>query len=115
MLIKNIHEKNVTWFKVVVVLLVASSFVVLSILKISALCLCCCWAWWEVLVPVKLCLFELFLLTTIGGDNAGLLGLLGEVLELLELGLVIMGEDVVVELSPEETFELESGTGNFGA
>lgn len=39
---------------------------------------------------------------------AGLLGLLGVVLELLELGLVMTGDDVVVELPPEDTFGLES-------
>lgn len=45
---------------------------------------------------------------------AGLLGLLGVVLELLELGLVITGDEVVVDEPPDDTFELESDTGSAG-
>lgn len=41
---------------------------------------------------------------------AGLLGLLGVVLELLELGLVITGDEVVVELPPDDTFDSVVGS-----
>lgn len=66
-------------------------------------------------MAVKLCLLVLCRLATVGGDMAGLLGLLGVVLELLELGLVMTGDEVVVELPPDETFEPESETGSTGA
>lgn len=50
---------------------------------------------------------------TAGGDVAGLPGLLGAVLELLDVVelLGVFGV-VVVELPPDETFETESDTGN---
>jgi hypothetical protein len=77
-------------------------------LNISALCHCWGLSWWALLTPVKLCLFLLCRLATVGGDMAGLLGLLGVVLELLELGLVITGDEVVVELPPDDTLGLDS-------
>ena len=67
------------------------------------------------LIAVKLCLFVLWRLATVGGDMAGLLGLLGVVLELLELGLVMTGDDVVVELPPDDTFVPESAIGSAAA
>ena len=56
----------------------------------------------------------LWRLETVGGDTAGLLGLDNVVLELLELGLVMRGDDVVVELPPDDIFDVDSETGNFG-
>jgi len=52
-------------------------------------------------------------LPTAGGDVAGLPGLLGAVLELLDVVelLGVFGV-VVVELPPDETLETESDTGN---
>jgi hypothetical protein len=52
-------------------------------------------------------------LPTAGGDVAGLPGLLGAVLELLDVVelLGVFGV-VVVELPPDETLEIESDTGN---
>jgi len=52
-------------------------------------------------------------LPTAGGDIAGLPGLLGAVLELLDVVelLGVFGV-VVVELPPDDTFEMESDTCN---
>lgn len=62
---------------------------------------------------MKLWRLTLCRLPTAGGDVAGLPGLLGAVLELLDVVelLGVFGV-VVVELPPDETFETESDTGN---
>lgn len=81
-------------------------------LSISALCLWCGWAWWPVLTAVKLWRLTLCLFPTAGGDVAGLLGLLGAVLELLDVVELLGVFGVVVEeLPPDDTFEMESETG----
>lgn len=59
---------------------------------------------------MKLCRLTLCLVPTAGGEIAGLLGLLGAVLELLELLELFGVFGLVVELPPEEMFELESET-----
>lgn len=81
-------------------------------LSISALCLWCIWVWWLVLTAVKLWRLTLCLFPTAGGDVAGLLGLLGAVLELLDVVELLGVFGVVVEeLPPDETFEMVSETG----